>query len=169
MKKKEVVPKDKDTQVKDNKYFQVTSPSFNKNQWLLVEDDLDYQEFFKMAYAKAGIKNELVILNNGEVALDYIRITKKRPFVIISDINMPRMNGLELLNKIKNDEPAAFKGIPFLILSSSTSEEEIELTFKNNSQGYFRKTITIKDQTKIILSIQNYWSQCKHRAFDQKE
>jgi CheY-like chemotaxis protein len=140
----------------------MTVPSYNKNQWILVEDDLVDQEIFKKAYQKAGIKNELVILGNGEAALEYIKTMDRPPFVIISDINMPRMNGLELLKEVKDDKSTVFKSIPFLIISSSTSEDEIANTYQTGAQGYFEKTMTIDQQVDLILSIDNYWSRCRH-------
>ena len=139
-----------------------TPPDYNKNQWLLIEDDEVDQMIFQKAYLEANIKNELVVLENGETALQFIRSMKKPPFVIISDINMPRMNGLELLKEVKKDTMTLFKSIPFLIISSSTSEEEIAATYKSGAQGYFEKSMTIDHQVNLIKSIQIYWSKCKH-------
>jgi CheY-like chemotaxis protein len=142
----------------------MASHNYNNNQWLLVEDDEVDQLIFKKAYLQAGIRNELVILENGEAALDFIKKMTKPPFVVISDINMPRMNGLELLSEIKKDTYTLFKSIPFLIISSSTSEEEIALTYKSGAQGYFEKSDTIEQQVELILSIKIYWSKCRHPA-----
>jgi CheY-like chemotaxis protein len=140
--------------------------NYNDNHWLFVEDDIDDQNFFKMAFKMAGIKNELVILNNGEDALQYITSTKKAPFVIISDINMPKMSGLELLKSVKQDNVRQdFKSIPFLIMSSSTSEVEIDHTYKMGAQGYFSKTVSVEEQVDLIVNIQNYWSLCRHPSY----
>jgi CheY-like chemotaxis protein len=140
----------------------MTSPNYNKNQWLLVEDDRDDQVIFKNAYLQAGIKNELVILNNGEAALEFIRKIEKPPFVIISDIKMSGMTGLDLLKKVKEDKSTIYKSIPFLIISSSKSELEITETYKNGAQGYFEKQMTITQQVELIKSIEEYWSKCRH-------
>jgi CheY-like chemotaxis protein len=140
--------------------------NYNDNHWLFVEDDIDDQNFFKMAFKMAGIKNELVILNNGEDALQYITSTKKAPFVIISDINMPKMSGLELLKSVKQDNVRQdFKSIPFLIMSSSTSEVEIDHTYKMGAQGYFSKTVSVEEQVDLIVNIRNYWSLCRHPSY----
>lgn len=117
---------------------------------------------FSKAFKKTEIENELIILGNGEEAVEYIKNTKLPPFVIISDINMPKMNGLELLREIKSDRTTLYKSIPFLIISSSTNEEEIAATYKHGAQGYFEKSISANDLVKLILSIKDYWSRCRH-------
>jgi DNA-binding NarL/FixJ family response regulator len=139
--------------------------NYNHNYWLLVEDDEDDQLIFRLAYKRAKIANELIIMNNGEEALEYIKATKKSPFVIISDINMPKMNGLEFLKEVKDDKMAQFKSIPFLIVSSSSSEAEIALTYRSGAQGYFSKSMSVEEQVELITNIQKYWSQCRHPAF----
>jgi CheY-like chemotaxis protein len=144
-----------------NKY----NNNYNENHWLFVEDDKDDQDLFKLAFKMAGIKNELIILNNGEEALQYIKKSKKAPFVIISDINMPKMNGLEFLEEVKDGKMAQFKSIPFLIISSSVSETEIASTYKLGAQGYFPKSISSEEQIELIINIQKYWSKCRHPAY----
>jgi CheY-like chemotaxis protein len=139
--------------------------NYNDNHWILVEDDEVDQDLFKMAFKKAGIKNELIIQNNGEEALKYILENKKAPFVIIADINMPLMNGLELLKAVKSEKMNQFKSIPFLIYSSSISEVEISLAYKGGAQGYFSKFTSIEEQVDLIVHIQEYWSRCRHPAY----
>ncbi len=130
--------------------------------WLLVEDDEIDQMFFLKAYEEIGIKNELIIKQNGEEALEFLRDGKNSPFMIISDINMPRMNGLELLKEIKEDPLIHLKSIPFIIISSSTSEEEIKLSYNFGVQGYFQKPHSQQDFIKIVRQINDYWISCKH-------
>jgi CheY-like chemotaxis protein len=138
--------------------------NYNENYWLLVEDDEDDQSIFKIAYKTAGIENELVIMNNGEEALEYLKKTKEAPFVIISDINMPRMNGIELLKEMKHERMAQFKSIPYLIISSSTSELEIIAAYTCGAQGYFGKTMSMIDQVELLMDIKKYWGKCRHPA-----
>jgi CheY-like chemotaxis protein len=132
-----------------------------ENPWLLVEDDEVDQLLFTKAYKEAGILNPLVIKNNGEEALAYLRQNEKIPFMIISDINMPRMNGLELLKEVKA-ENALLKNIPFIIFSSSTSEIEVERSYEFGVQGYFQKPIKQIEFVKIVSQIKNYWIACEH-------
>ena len=139
--------------------------NYNTNYWLLVEDDEDDQNIFKSAYKTAGIENELLIMNNGEEALEFIKQAKEAPFVIISDINMPKMNGLELLQEMKHDRMSQFKSIPYLIISSSTSETEIVSAYKFGAQGYFGKTMSMVDQVELILNIKKYWAKCRHPSY----
>ena len=142
-----------------------SNTNYNTNYWLLVEDDEDDQNIFKIAYKTAGIENTLIVMNNGEEALEYIKKTKESPFVIISDINMPKMNGLELLREMKDDKMSQFKSIPYLIISSSTSETEIVAAYKFGAQGYFGKTMSMIDQVDLILNIKKYWAKCRHPSY----
>jgi CheY-like chemotaxis protein len=135
--------------------------NYTEHPWLLVEDDEVDQILFTKAYKEAGISNPLVIKNNGEDALDYLRKNGKHPFMIISDINMPRMNGLELLKELKSDPNMALKNIPFIIFSSSTSETEVERSYEFGVQGYFQKPIKQVEFVKIVLQIKNYWIACE--------
>ncbi len=130
--------------------------------WLLVEDDDVDQMFFRKAYEEIGIKNPLVVKQNGEDALEYLRTSSKTPFMIISDINMPRMSGLELLKEIKADPRIHLKSIPFIIISSSTSDEEVKTSYQYGVQGYFQKPSKQQDFITIVTQIKDYWISCKH-------
>jgi CheY-like chemotaxis protein len=142
----------------------MAAPNYRENPWILVEDDKDDQDFFVWAYKQAEIKNELILLNNGVQAVEYIKSTPKPPFVILSDINMPQMNGLELLKEIKSDRYTLYKSIPFLIISSSQSEKEIAMTYQAGAQGYFEKAMSVEEGVDLILNIKDYWSKCRHPA-----
>jgi CheY-like chemotaxis protein len=133
-----------------------------ENPWLLVEDDEVDQLLFTKAYKEAGIANPLIIKCNGEEALNFLRQSENYPFMIISDINMPRMNGLELLKEIKSDMHKKLKNIPFIIFSSSTSESEVERSYEFGVQGYFQKPIKQVEFVKIVSQIKNYWTACEH-------
>ncbi len=136
--------------------------SYLKGVWLLVEDDECDQLFFKKAYEEIGISNKLIIMENGEEALEYLRTNPEIPFMIISDINMPRMNGLELLKEIRTDLRIHLKSIPFIIISSSTSDDEVKTSYNHGVQGYFQKPFKQQDFKKIVSQINDYWISCKH-------
>lgn len=138
------------------------NPNYLNGIWLLVEDDETDQMFFRKAYEEIGIPNKLVIKENGEEALEYLRTNPETPFMIISDINMPKMNGLELLKEIQADTRINLKSIPFIIISSSTSDEEVRASYNFGVQGYFQKPFKQQDFVKIVRQINDYWISCKH-------
>lgn len=126
---------------------------------LLVEDDEVDQEIFSEALNQLDLRNRLVIKNNGEEALEYL-VNEETPFIIFSDINMPRMNGLELLRKIEENEQLKKKSIPFIFLSSSSSEEQIYQAYMLLCQGYFEKPSNYGGYRDIIRCAIEYWEHC---------
>ena len=86
---------------------------------VIVEDDIDDQEIMEGALRELGISNEIVFLNNGDEGLNYLKGNfKKQPFLILSDINMPGMNGVELKRQIDSDPELRRKSIPFIFFVS---------------------------------------------------
>jgi CheY-like chemotaxis protein len=130
----------------------------NKNgPILIIEDDMDDQMLIEMAYSKMGYKNELVFLANGEEAIEYLIGMKKIPFIIISDINMPKVNGLELRERVKHNEMINIKCVPYILLSTTASKTYIEDAYILGIQGYFKKPSS-SDQLEVILrQVIEYW------------
>lgn len=129
----------------------------NSNPILLVDDDdvdvITVQRYFK----KLNISNPLLIANNGEKALDILETSNiVKPSLILLDINMPRMNGLELLTTLKAHPD--FKVIPVIMLTSSREESDIQYCFSNSVAGYIVKPIESKDFESALKSFEAYWS-----------
>ena len=88
----------------------------NKNgPVVIIEDDQDDQLILKNVFEKLNYPNELIFFDNGQKALDFLTNTEILPFIILSDINLPLLNGLELRNKIQLDFKLAIKCIPYSI------------------------------------------------------
>ena len=129
---------------------------------LLVEDDIDDQEFITDALHILGVKNRIAIFDNGQKALDYLAITEEQPFLILSDVNLPIMNGLQLKSEIQRNEYLRTKAIPFIFLSTSADSKAVFEAFELSVQGFFVKENTydgIQQQLKQILA---YWKDCRH-------
>ena len=128
---------------------------------MLVEDDIVDQMLVKKAFAELGIKRELVILSNGEEVLTYLKSDAPQPFLIISDINMPKMGGFELIKEIQNDEKLGYRGKPFVILSTVCNAFDLNEAYKNGIHGFFEKSIQYKELVKSLGRIIEYWEDCK--------
>lgn len=128
-------------------------------QILLVEDNPADVCLTQEALKEADIPHHLQVAEDGVVALEYLQQTEKsgaiRPDIILLDLNMPRMGGHELLERIKSDD--LFKSIPVIILSSSTAAEDISRAYALNANCYTRKPMNIDPFIEVIKGIQEFW------------
>lgn len=124
---------------------------------LLVEDDLIDVMTVKRAFRQLDVLNELVVVGNGEEAIAYLQKPDKGlPCVILLDINMPKMNGLECLGVLK--EHAVFKNIPVIMVTSSKEQQDVDQSFIAGVSGYILKPV---DYDQFLASIQvlaPYWT-----------
>jgi CheY-like chemotaxis protein len=84
------------------------------NPIIIIEDDADDQELLKEVFKKLKYPNELIFFFDGEAALEFLNRQEILPFLILSDINMPKLNGFALREKLKTDADLALKCIPYL-------------------------------------------------------
>ena len=124
---------------------------------LLVEDDSIDAMTVKRAFKDLKVTNQLVHVVNGEEALEYLRNeSNKKPCVILLDLNMPKMNGIEFLKiKIENEE---FKKIPVVALTTSTDGHDIAQSFELGVAGYIVKPVDYKKFVEAIRTIDLYWT-----------
>ena len=130
---------------------------------LLVEDSLDDQELIRLAIEEDHIANEIVALNDGVQALDYLfgrgayteRDVSDTPLVILLDIKLPKVNGLEVLQQLRDDPRTSL--IPVVILTSSNEEQDILTSYKNRVNSYVRKPVDFKQFTEAVKQLQFYW------------
>jgi CheY-like chemotaxis protein len=129
-----------------------------KSFLMLIEDDELDQMLIKDALAELSIKNPLKIFNNGEHALEFLTSTPDLPFLILSDINMPKMSGIELKQEIEKDGRLKQKSVPFIFLTTSSSEKDIKQAYNLNAHGYFTKPSDITLWTKKLDLMFQYWT-----------
>ncbi len=128
---------------------------------LLVEDDPGDQKLVKISLKDNRIANDLHIVNSGKEALDYLYHRgdysdgTPRPDLILLDLNMPGMNGKEVLKQIKSDEN--LKAIPVVILTSSGAEKDILQGYNLQASGYVKKPPDLMEFKKVIKRIGEYW------------
>ena len=132
----------------------------SSNPILLVEDDDVDVMTVKRALKDLNIKNRLVNTANGEDALEYLKNNgNKKPCIILLDLNMPKMNGIEFLQIVKADD--TLKEIPVIVLTTSSQQQDIAESFKLSVAGYIVKSVDYAEYTEAINTINLYWTVSK--------
>ena len=133
-----------------------------KGPIVIIEDDLDDQEMYTEAIKAIGIPNEIRLFNGATEALDYLASTYEQPFLILSDINMPGMSGLELKRILEDDPYLASKGMPFVFISTNASNVTVRHAHALSVQGYFEKPQRLEDLKSMFKILFDYWELSKH-------
>jgi CheY-like chemotaxis protein len=118
---------------------------------LLIEDDLDDIELLQDALIKNGVSYIMEGVNDGSQALEYIEQNKGNPDIIILDMNLPKVHGRDIIPVIRASEN--FGQIPLLILTTSTSADDIEYAYKNGTSKYLKKPSTVEDIRETVRTI----------------
>jgi CheY-like chemotaxis protein len=133
----------------------------NKNgPVIIIEDDADDQDFLTEIFQKLNYQNEVLFFFDGQEALDYINETNDLPFLILSDINMPKLNGFALREKLKTDTKLSNKCIPYLFFSTALNQKAVIDAYSQSVQGFFVKQNSMLELEKTIQSIMEYWRRC---------
>ena len=132
---------------------------------LLVEDNEGDIVLTMDAFEESKINTNISVVRNGQEAVDFLfkrdRFEQEnRPDLILLDINIPILNGHEVLKVIKQD--AELKKIPVIMLTTSSSTRDINLSYENYANSYVTKPIEMEDFLQAILKIEEFWLQlCK--------
>jgi len=127
---------------------------------LLIEDNHGDVLLVREAFSSAKIRNNLSVANDGEQALSMLRRQGShgkhpRPDLILLDLNLPRMDGREVLQTIKND-PGLLR-IPVIVLTSSKAEIDVLKTYDLRANGYIVKPVTFERLQEIVASLEAFW------------
>ncbi len=129
---------------------------------MIVDDSIVDVLLIQNAFEELEIANETIVKGNGYEAFEYLRALTSRedyPGLILLDINMPKMNGLEFLNLMKKDDELRI--IPVVILTTSDSFRDKEESYKNYAAGYLVKPLEYFEFIEMIKSLKNYWHSSK--------
>ncbi|MBD3627319.1 response regulator [Cyclobacterium sp.] len=129
---------------------------------LLVEDNEGDILLTLEAFEESKIKTEVSVARNGQEALDFLYQNEnysqaKKPDLILLDINMPILNGHEVLEHIKSDPK--LKKIPVIMLTTSAHEKDINLAYEYHTNSYVKKPLNMADFLEAILKIEEFWLQ----------
>ena len=132
---------------------------------LLVEDNPDDEALTLRAFKKSGISNEVVVMRDGAEALAYLfpgdgdgdgdGDGPLPPALMLLDLNLPKVGGLEVLRRMRSDERT--KMIPVVVLTSSKLEEDILVSYRNGANAYVRKPVKFADFTEAVKALGVFW------------
>jgi CheY-like chemotaxis protein len=131
---------------------------------MLVEDDENDVRITRRALKKSGLEGELIVTRDGQEALDYLFARPPfddpakcpRPGLVLLDINIPKINGIEVLRAVKED--ATLRSMPILMLTTSTRQEDVAAAYAHGANGYICKPIQFSRFVEVIRSLGEYWS-----------
>ena len=133
----------------------------NKNgPVVIIEDDSDDQELLTEVFKALEYKNDIIFFEDGNAALDFLNKTDVVPFLILSDINMPKINGFELRNKVHTSEELHLKCIPYLFFSTNANKKAVVDAYSMAVQGFFVKPNSYNKLESMIRKIMEYWQEC---------
>jgi CheY-like chemotaxis protein len=127
---------------------------------IVIEDDVDDQAVLVEIFRQLGYINKIVYFVDGNEALEYLNKTDVQPFLILSDINMPKINGFELRSKIFTNEQLQTKCIPYLFFTTGANKKAVVDAYAMSVQGFFLKPSSIQALENTIKKIVEYWQEC---------
>lgn len=127
---------------------------------LLVEDNPDDEALTLRAFEKSNIRNEVVVLRDGAEALAYLFPADgdddaPRPALILLDLNLPKVGGLEVLRRMRTDERTRL--IPVVVLTSSKLDEDILDSYRSGANAYVRKPVRFSDFADAVRALGVFW------------
>ena len=143
-------------------------PEINDLEILLVEDSMEDAHLVIRALKKSNLGNNLLHLQDGAEALDYIfargdfgtRQIENKPRLILLDLKMPKVNGLQVLEAIKAD--VRTRSIPVVIMTSSREDKDLQESYKLGVNSYVVKPVSFEDFARAIAELGIYWLMVNH-------
>jgi two-component system, chemotaxis family, response regulator Rcp1 len=127
---------------------------------LMVEDDPDDVYLTQAALRSSRLRMNMHVVNDGVEAMKYLRrdnanTETRRPNLVLLDLNLPRMDGREVLAAIKEDP--TLTDIPVVILTTSKAEEDVASSYRQHANCYISKPVDIDQFRSVVASIENFW------------
>jgi two-component system, response regulator len=137
---------------------------------VLIEDNPSDEKLAVLAFKKCGVANEVVVLRDGAEALDYLlgggryaeRDVTDHPTVILLDLKLPKIDGLEVLRRVRADERT--RHVPIVVLTSSREEEDILRSYSLGANAYVRKPVEFTEFAEAARTLGRFWLLWNHPA-----
>lgn len=130
---------------------------------LLVEDSEDDIELTQMAFRESKVANRVDVVRDGEEALDYLfcrgdhahRKDDPLPAVVLLDLRLPKLDGLEVLEKLRNDRTTRY--LPVVVLTSSREQDDLIGSYDRGANSFIRKPVEFEKFSKAVRELELYW------------
>ena len=133
----------------------------NKNgPIIIIEDNREEREILETIFKKLNYTNQIIFFTDAEAALEFLNNPNNIPFLILSDIKMPKLTGFELREKLKTDAALMIKCIPYLFFSTAIEQRSVIDAYSISVQGFFLKQNNSDELEKTIKTIMEYWKRC---------
>jgi len=132
----------------------------NNGTVVIVDDDDDDREILESVFKRLKYSNEIIFFKDGFTALQYLNNVEKAPLVILSDINMPKMDGVRLRKEIQESHNNIIKCVPFIFFTTASTEIIVRNAYSSSIQGFFVKAISMDEIESTISIIIEYWKRC---------
>jgi len=123
---------------------------------VLVEDNPAEAYLLKRALRLAGVPIDLVHLEDGQKAVEYLTRSSDKCDLVLLDLNLPRLSGFEVLECLRNQD--ASRLLPVVVLSGSSDSGDIERSYRAGANSYIRKPVHLEDTLQMAVALMTYWS-----------
>jgi CheY-like chemotaxis protein len=127
----------------------------------IVDSDIDDQEMVSEVWEELKLKNELRFFDDADEVLHFLSEVDTAPFIIISELHLPKIDGFELRERMLATGSKKFKSVPFIFWSSDASEEQITRAYNLSVHGFFIKETSFGELKNTFRYIINYWLRSK--------
>ncbi len=131
-----------------------------KGPIVVIEDDLDDQIVLKEVFGRINVANEIRYFSDGEAALVYLKDPQVCPFLILSDINMPKLDGFQLKQMVHTNDALSAKCIPYLFFTTAVNEKAVYDAYTMSAQGFFVKPDNFEELVTTLSVMIEYWKRC---------
>jgi len=129
----------------------------NSSPVFIVDSDIEDKEILEDAWSELGFPNKLYFFKNAEEVIHQIETESVVPFLIISEIDLPKTSGLELKKYLLEHKHTNFKSIPFVFLTDAPSNKQIEQAYSLCTNGLFKKRNSFEKLKQQLIDIVKYW------------
>ena len=128
---------------------------------VIIEDDPEDQELLTEVFKELDYPNEVIFFGDGDAAFEYLVSSTDQPFLIISDINLPKLDGFQLRDKVHYNEQLRLKCIPYIFFTTTTQQQHVIDAYSRSAQGFFTKPSSFKEIVRVMKNIVEYWKDCQ--------